>query len=71
MSKKKTLYFESLDEGFVLTSGGKTKAIQNSKNLKDELLEKFGYLISRVGHADVRNMSITIEVDENLPQPTL
>ena len=59
------IYFEKLDSGYILHKDGKKIAVDNSVSLIDMLVENFAVAINSL--PKVRNMKITVSVDENLP----
>lgn len=66
MNKKHNFFIESLDDGYVLTDNGKTKAFNNSSSLLDYLGQRFLKSIERIYHLGIRNMTISINVDESV-----
>ena len=67
MSKKVSFFIESLDEGYILTEKGRTKALEYSKNAEEYILARVKKEIERFSHTGINNMLIEIEVQENCP----
>lgn len=68
MEKKFSFYIKSLDKGYILTKDGKTKALESSGSVKEDIITALKMAIERLGSAVVRNMLIKITVEENLPE---
>ena len=67
MQRIKAFTIESLDEGFIIHTDGKKKAIPKSEDVKERLIYAFREMISKLGYANINYMSIKIEVDDNPP----
>ncbi len=67
MQKKLSFYIESLDQGHIVTEGGKTKAIESADKVIDIIVTSLKLATNRLGSAVVRNMHIEITVEENCP----
>lgn len=62
---KTTLHIESMDSGYIVTQNGKTKAIEYPDAVKKILETIIINMTEKFTHASVKEMSISIEVEEN------
>jgi len=62
---KTTLHIESMDSGYIVTQNGKTKAIEYPYTVKKILETIIVNMTEKFTHTSVKEMSISIEVEEN------
>lgn len=68
MNKRENFFIEMLDNGFVLKSGNSKKAIETSQKLEEEIVKKFKDALSSINKSGIHNMTVSFDVDENVPQ---
>jgi len=66
--KQKQFNIEHLDSGYVVEEGGKRKAITHLNMVEEIIQSALREITSGLSKSSVNNMSIKIEVSENLPQ---
>lgn len=68
MNKRENFFIEKLDNGFVLQSGNSKKAIETIQKLEEEIVKKFKDALSPIYKSGIRNMTVSFDVNENVPQ---
>lgn len=68
---KRTLLIEKLDSGYIVSEGGKTKAVEYYDSVRTLLFDALSVQIENQCHSSVQNMMVSIEVELNIPKITI
>ena len=63
----RNFFIKILNEGFIVTEGGKDRAVEYQKTVDEILKNVIVDMTKKLSNVNTNNMSITITVEENCP----